>query len=648
MIMNKGIITKIEKKFMIVKTSDNKIERLKRKTNMQVGQNIAFTNKDIYRGFSRISYRQIGTSVSMFIILVVVGVLFMNQTDDTEQAAIISLDINPGINFAVNSDLEIVNVTFTTPLSKQLVTFDYENMPLITFLAKVRAKAQSLNLLDEGDPILIAYYPIDENMPDDFNELTEGQDDWIGSAQLMTITLTEEDYKLAQEANQTLGRYYMMVLLEENNIEIEDDDDFIQNLYDLLLPLLKDDQQINPIDQLDIQGLSTETVTDSENDTQEDDNVSTEDDDTTNDEDAIQSTDDAADDATDDNTSEVDSDDATVDDTSDESVDEEAKQALLDQIKNQKATVDANYSNYQDSKSKCDTLEDQIAIEEAVIASENGKIDTYQSKQDEYDQIIAGFNTEIEAINERLAEKESALTQLETERSEALASVADQESEISSLRSQASSIRSSATSSLNAQATQTKQEIQEWIDYYNNLMGTALNLETLPGAYDAEIDALNNMLTIINSRSGRLTTSNDNYIGFVEAYNSEYSKYLSAISSSDSLYDQAAALQSEVDKVVNAANSDYESKSIAINELYLEDEERLETIYHYIEISSDTPEKYKSLIQDIDANILKHLTLLDEYRAALATETQRKNALYNTYLQSLETLKVLENEVEDE
>lgn len=647
MIMNKGIITKIEKKFMIVKTSDNKIERLKRKTNSQVGQNITFTKKDIYRGFSRISYRQIGTSVSMFIILVVVGVLFMNQTDDTEQAAIISLDINPGINFAVNSDLEVIDVTFTTPLSKQLATFDYENMPLITFLDKVRAKAQSLNLLDEGDPILIAYYPIDQDMPDDFNELTQGQDDWIGSAKLMTITLTEEDYRLSQEANQTLGRYYMMTWLKERDIEIEDDDDFIQNVYDLLSPLLEDDQQINPIDQLDIQGLSTDTDTDVGEDNQDDDSASTESDDTTTYEDATQSTDDAADDGTDDTTSE-DSDDATVDEVSDDSVDEEAKQALLDQIKQQKATVDANYRNYQDSKSKCDTLEDQIAIEEAVIASENGKIDTYESKQDEYDQIIASFNTEIEAINERLAEKESALTQLETERSEALASVADQESEISSLRSQASSIRSSATSSLNAQATQTKQEIQEWIDYYNNLMGTALNLETLPGAYDAEIDALNNMLTIINSRSGRLTTSNDNYIGFVDAYNSEYSKYLSSISSSDSLYDQAAALQSEVDKVVNAANADYESKSLAINELYIEDEERLKTIYHYIEISSDTPEKYKSLIQDIEANILKHLALLDEYRASLTSETQRKNALYNTYLQSLEVLKVLENEVEDE
>ena len=80
--MKHGLVTKIEKKFIIIKTDNNDIERLKIRSNIKVGDKIAYEKKDVYHGFNRVSYKQLGASLSMLLIIIVVTGVFFNQINE--------------------------------------------------------------------------------------------------------------------------------------------------------------------------------------------------------------------------------------------------------------------------------------------------------------------------------------------------------------------------------------------------------------------------------------------------------------------------------------------------------------------------------------------------------------------------------------
>ena len=71
--MQHGLITKIEKKFMVIKTEASDIERIKIRPKVKVGEKIVYTKKDIYHGFNRFSYKQAGASLSVLIMMALVG-----------------------------------------------------------------------------------------------------------------------------------------------------------------------------------------------------------------------------------------------------------------------------------------------------------------------------------------------------------------------------------------------------------------------------------------------------------------------------------------------------------------------------------------------------------------------------------------------
>ena len=47
--LKQGLVTKIENKFMIVKTDETDIERIKIRQNVKVGDSISYEKKDIYK-----------------------------------------------------------------------------------------------------------------------------------------------------------------------------------------------------------------------------------------------------------------------------------------------------------------------------------------------------------------------------------------------------------------------------------------------------------------------------------------------------------------------------------------------------------------------------------------------------------------------
>ena len=117
--MKNGLITKIEKNFIVVKTKDLEIERIKIRPDVKVGERIVYTNKDIYRGINRINYKKIGTSLSMFIVIIVIGVYFLGRFNQNKIYGVVSVDINPSVALNIDEEenvLKIIKASFDEKL----------------------------------------------------------------------------------------------------------------------------------------------------------------------------------------------------------------------------------------------------------------------------------------------------------------------------------------------------------------------------------------------------------------------------------------------------------------------------------------------------------------------------------------------------
>ncbi|MBN2797263.1 MAG: anti-sigma factor domain-containing protein [Clostridia bacterium] len=625
--MNKGIITKIERKFMIVKTEENNIERIKFRSQVNVGETIEFSKKDIYKGFSNISYRQIGTSVSMFIILVVVSALFLNQNTEAESIAEISYDVNPGFSIFIDEDLNVLKIETMTDTSQALLDFKYKGQPLSTVFNRLTETVIKNGYLNPEDPILIGYYPISDLAPDVFNQLVSDSN-WAMGNVVLTFEITKEEYEAAQKASLTIGRYKLKNWLANHHIEITEDNDFIKNAYKVLEPYLEKVDDFYPIDHIELindEEEVTETYTEEENEAPITDEAVIED-------------------ASDEEASEE-----VVDEVAeDTSAHEAALAAQQEKISTQKYVVKDAYQEYLKEKDVCQDYESKMAIEESAIESETKDLNILQKNETEYYEIIGAYEAERVDILTTLEVRDQEISVAQNEKQAAIDQTSSEQQQVKDLKSEASRISSAASSALNQQAEITKQEINDWLNYYNGLIGSQEILDVLPGAFEEEIASLNNMITIINQKSGTLSSANENFTSFINAYNSAYSLYKSRMATSNNLYDQASSLQSEIDKVISAAEATYNQVVLEINEKYDVYINRLAVIDQNIEVSKETPERLKTLIAEFKNRIKTHEDLLNELKDLYAQAINRKNNAYTFYLQQLEILNNLENEVIDE
>lgn len=284
---SKGIILEIKEKYSLVLKGDSTVVRIRNKENMEVGDTIIFLEEDLYelnKDRKTITNKIIPIlTIAAMLVLLVVPMAKNNMTGGAY--ALMSIDVNPSIEFELDENKKIVNVYGVNDDGKTINLEDLKDKTLEDGI-KILEQYLSKNYSDSKEGI-VGFTFINKISNDKYeNEVKDTVSKGLNNTKFVYLKGTEEDIAIAREKGVSIGRYEALCNLDEDTLE-----DTIENMsVDEIMSLLgangKDNVYLNEevMDELqDELEDRTEKDTDEEDDDDKDDEDEDEDDDNEND-----------------------------------------------------------------------------------------------------------------------------------------------------------------------------------------------------------------------------------------------------------------------------------------------------------------------------------------------------------------------------
>jgi len=627
--MKQGLVTKIEKKFMIIKTDDADIERLKIRKNIQIGERISYEKRDIYKGFNRISYNQIGTSLSMFIIVALVGFYLVGQLNENKVYGVVSYDINPSLLIEINEDEKVLNVNSKDGFD-HIIPADYKKQALDSVLNEITENAIKENLLGNDETILLSYVNVsDEEKPSE--ALRNFIDTHKDTYQIILITSNETYLKGANDNNQTVSRKYLLESLNANNMQVEDSNQYIQDVVKILDIYKETEKGFVEINTDTLIKVDTSEVKSSDDKT--DSTAIKNDDDTTGD------------------TNEESSDNIDESSTEDEDLTEEddvQSEEELKAIEAQKIVTDEAYKDYLNKKAASDTAKENFDQQQTLVDEKTEQLQTQNSRYtdiiDEEKELVLAKNT---LENRITTDKAESLDDAASTKDATIKTTSSDQITVDSKITEGDQIYNEAYDVYKPIADRTIIYLEPIMNNRQELLDSppltvGINIDAL----QAEVAELDQMMSTVANKNGILTpevTLQLVDIEMIMAYNDAYIEFNSERQKKNTLYSQANKLQKEIDAVIAQANTDYENSVKEINDLYSADSVRIADIQIVLDGFNNVKPKFETNIKEMS----DVLALLEDDLIRLTTlynqAIRSKENAYNIYVKEKELLDQLEN-----
>ena len=627
--MKQGLVTKIEKKFMIIKTDDADIERLKIRKNIQIGERISYEKRDIYKGFNRISYNQIGTSLSMFIIVALVGFYLVGQLNENKVYGVVSYDINPSLLIEINEDEKVLNVNSKDGFD-HIIPADYKKQALDSVLNEITENAIKENLLGNDETILLSYVNVsDEEKPSE--ALRNFIDTHKDTYQIILITSNETYLKGANDNNQTVSRKYLLESLNANNMQVEDSNQYIQDVVKILDIYKETEKGFVEINTDTLIKVDTSEVKSSDDKT--DSTAIKNDDDTTGD------------------TNEESSDNIDESSTEDEDLTEEddvQSEEELKAIEAQKIVTDEAYKDYLNKKAASDTAKENFDQQQTLVDEKTEQLQTQNSRYtdiiDEEKELVLAKNT---LENRITTDKAESLDDAASTKDATIKTTSSDQITVDSKITEGDQIYNEAYDVYKPIADRTIIYLEPIMNNRQELLDSPpLTVGINTDALQAEVAELDQMMSTVANKNGILTpevTLQLVDIEMIMAYNDAYIEFNSERQKKNTLYSQANKLQKEIDAVIAQANTDYENSVKEINDLYSADSVRIADIQIVLDGFNNVKPKFETNIKEMS----DVLALLEDDLIRLTTlynqAIRSKENAYNIYVKEKELLDQLEN-----
>lgn len=242
--MNKGIVVEINNKSAIVMKKTGEMIKIKAKEKLEVGDKIYFFDEDIInkkkQNFSKTIIPILTVAALLMVVLLCNLPIQMNKS-----YAIVTLDINPSIELAVDKEGKIIEVRGINADAVALSLDKIEGMNLKDGMKEIKDSLSKEGYLkDKNNNILIGFaFLEDEDI--EFEDII--QNDIKTVFNNMTIAYLKgnrEDLNMANDQGISLGRY-------EADLEIDDlMEDSIENLsVEELVRLLEECKDIEFLDE---------------------------------------------------------------------------------------------------------------------------------------------------------------------------------------------------------------------------------------------------------------------------------------------------------------------------------------------------------------------------------------------------------------
>jgi len=234
----KGCVVKIEEDFAVVMTNTMEYLKVIKKEGLKVGGQIMFVQDDLYREKRR-SYKAIASIAAVLIIMIMsaalAGMLQIPGSVSSAAAAVVSIDINPSMEFEVDHNHQIIKVVAFNKEAKKLLNKDVKGMNIGDAIWLVINNARLLNYItDEKNTVLIGATILQEDFSVDIDGLENGvEEKWAQEYESVPLNLVyletdKENLKDARKEKITVGKYQVY----KNSIE-EDDDITTENIKEM-------------------------------------------------------------------------------------------------------------------------------------------------------------------------------------------------------------------------------------------------------------------------------------------------------------------------------------------------------------------------------------------------------------------------------
>lgn len=224
-------------------TLDCEMVALKSKQEYYVGQQISFQKSDLFRGSNIINFPnsknlKIITSIAaifIFALLIAGGAFFLGRettaTFDENVTALVSVDINPSIEFEINKDDKIISVNCFNEEGQEIIdSLDFRGMVLQAGIDEVVSAAKELGYINEDVNIVLVsgtLYGNDGNnsYASQLKKVLEGLQGTSDNASIMAVYVEDSNvFDLAQENDISIGKalLYQYAVNQGLNVSLSD------------------------------------------------------------------------------------------------------------------------------------------------------------------------------------------------------------------------------------------------------------------------------------------------------------------------------------------------------------------------------------------------------------------------------------------
>lgn len=224
----KGTIVKEERNFILVMTENCQYLKLNKKGKNQLGNEIMFLDEDIIKSKNnfKLSYGVAAVLVFLMITTVLFGGVGINTFVGTKVYAVVSLDINPSVEFKIDENNIVKEINPLNDDGKAIINSDMVGMSIEDAIYQGIENAIEGNYINvDNDTVLVSEAKIEVNtklqisIKQKIVEKIE-QSNSVEKIKLVYINSNEKSLKEAKESNVSIGKYELYKKIADKNKNI--------------------------------------------------------------------------------------------------------------------------------------------------------------------------------------------------------------------------------------------------------------------------------------------------------------------------------------------------------------------------------------------------------------------------------------------
>ena len=232
----KGIVMEVKEDYSLVMKEDSQIVRVKNKEGMKKGDINIFLEEDLYEEkTSNKKNNKIIISILSIAAVLAIIVLPMMQSNKINSYALVSLDINPSINFELDDNMNIVSIRGVNKDGKNLNLESLNGLALDKGLKKLKIDLENKKYNLSKDSIIVGFTFLTDKEDNTYeNDVKNIIGTEFKDSKTAFFKGTKKNSEVAEQKGISLGRYEAKLSMDEDIMEEQIENMSVEEILDLL------------------------------------------------------------------------------------------------------------------------------------------------------------------------------------------------------------------------------------------------------------------------------------------------------------------------------------------------------------------------------------------------------------------------------